>query len=531
MKLIRIAVLCWLASGLVWISAQAQVTVSTSKNDNSRTGQNLSETILTPANVNVNSFGKLFSQTLDGYAYAQPLYVPNLTINGAAHNVVFVATEHDSVYAFDADSNTGINASPLWQTSFIDPAKGINTVSSSTVGCGDITPEIGVTSTPVIDPSNNTLFVIAKTDENGRIFHRLHALNILTGAEQPGSPVAIGAKVKGTGEGGTNGVVGFNPLREAQRPGLLLLNGNVVIGWASHCDNQPYHGWVMAYNESTLAQVGVWNSSPDGGLAGVWQSGTGLASDGTDIFLATGNGTYDGPKGGDDFGDSIVKLSPPTGNRFQVLDFFTPYNQLSLSGADEDVGSGGVLLLPDQGAGAPHEFLALEVGKEGSIYLMDRTHMGHYNSSSNQIVQDLENAIGGLWASPSWWNNNVYFGGSDDYLRLYTFDSTTGLLSPTAVSQSQTFFGFPGPTVSISANSDSDAIAWVLQTDDYGSGSATLHAFDATNLATEFYNSGMNSSRDNPGGAVKFTIPTIANGKVYVPAVDTLSVFGLLQGK
>ena len=312
----------------------------------------------------------------------------------------------------------------------------------------------------------------------------------------------------------------------------MLLNGNVIIGWASHCDNQPYHGWVMSYNETSLKQVGVWNSSPNGGLAGVWQSGTGLASDGTDVFLATGNGTYDGPKGGDDFGDSIVKLAPLTGNRFQLLDFFTPYNQGSLSSADEDVGSGGVLLLPDQGAGAPHRYLALQVGKEGSIYLMDRTHMGHYNpNNNNQIVQDLENAIGGLWSSPSWWNNNVYLGGSDDYLRLYTFDSTTGLLSPTAVSQSQTFFGYPGPTVSISANGDSDAIAWVLQTDDYGSGSATLHAFDATNLTTELYNSSMNSSRDNPGGAVKFTVPTIANGKVYVPAVDTLSVFGLLQGK
>ena len=529
MKWFRVAVLSLLASGLVWVPAQAQVTVSTSKNDNSRTGQNLSETILTPQNVNVNSFGKLFSQTLDGYVYAQPLFVPNLTINGAVHNVVFVATEHDSVYAFDADSNTGINASPLWQTSLINPAQGITTVSTSEYNCTDITPEIGITSTPVIDTSSNTLFVAAQTKENGGFFHRLHALNILTGAEQPGSPVAITARVKGTGEGSSKGSVAFNPLREGQRPGLLLLNGNVVIGWASHCDTKPFHGWVMAYNETSLTQVGVWNSSPNGGLAGVWQSGTGLASDGTDIFLATGNGTYDGPKGGDDFGDSIVKLAPPTANRFQVLDFFTPYNQGSLSTNDEDVGSGGVLLLPDQGAGAPHRYLAVEVGKEGSIYLIDRTHMGHYTSSTNNIVQDLENAIGGLWSSPSWWNNNVYFGGRTDYLRLYTFDSTTGLLSPTAVSQSPTFFDL-GPTVSISANGDDDAIAWALQNDDYNGGSAILHAFDATNLATEFYNSNMNSSRDNPGGAVKFTIPTIANGKVYVPAVDTLSVFGLLEG-
>jgi hypothetical protein len=276
----------------------------------------------------------------------------------------------------------------------------------------------------------------------------------------------------------------------------------------------------------------VWNSSSNGGLAGVWQSGIGLASDGTDIFFATGNGTFDADPGGIDFGDSIIKLAPPARKTFQVLDYFTPYDEETLFATDDDLGSGGVLLLPDQGTTAPHEFLALQVGKEGSIYLMDRTNMGHYNSSNNsQIVQDMEDAIGGLWSSPSWWNNNVYFGGRYDYLRQYTFDSTTGLLSPTAASQSQTFFGYPGATISISANGDSDAIAWALQTDDFKRGPATLHAYDATNLATEFYNSNMNNSRDEPGQAIKFTIPTIANGKVYVPAVDTLSVFGLLSGK
>jgi len=511
------------------LPAYTQVAVTTSRNDNSRDGQNLNETTLTPANVNVTQFGKLFSQPVDGYVYAQPLYVPNVSIPGlGTHNVVYVATEHDSVYAFDADSNTGLNASPLWHTSFIDSAKGISPVPSGDVSCTDLVPEIGITSTPVIDTNTQTIFVVAKTKEHGKYFQRLHALNITTGAEQPGSPVTIRAQVRGTGEGSSNGIISFDALQEGQRPGLLLVTSTVFIAWASHCDNQPYHGWIIAYNESTLKASAVWNSTPNGGLGGVWQSGTGVASDGQFIFFATGNGTYDGPSGGRDFGDSVMKMPVPA-SQSHAFDFFTPYDQNSLSGADTDVGSGGVLLLPDQGSGAPHQHLLVQVGKSGSIYLIDRDHMGHYNPQNNdQIVQDMENAIGGLWATPAWWNNNVYFGGSSDYLRQYTFDPGSGLLSASAASLSPTYFGFPGPTPSISANETNDAIVWVLQTDDYGSGPATLHAYDATNLASELYNSDQNLSRDNPGGAVKFTVPTIANGKVYVPAVQQLSVFGLL---
>jgi len=508
----------------------AQVSVTTSRNDNSRDGQNLSETILTPSNVNTAGFGKLFAHAVSGYVYAQPLYVPNVNIPGlGVHNVVYVATEHDSVYAFDADSKTGLNSSPLWHTSFIHPKRGITTVSSSDVNCSDIVPEIGITSTPVIDTTTGTMYVIAKTKESGKFFQRLHALDITTGAERSGSPVVISAHVKGKGDGNVNGVVYFDPLTEGQRPGLLLQNGNVYIGWASHCDNGPYHGWVMSYDETTLKQTAIWISTPNGGLGGVWQSGTGLAGDSEfNVFVATGNGTYDGKKGGDDFSDTVTKLAQPVGNRFRLADWFTPYNQLDLSNNDTDVGSGGVLLLPDQGMGAPHRHLLVQVGKEGSIYLIDRDKMGHFNLKSNQIVQDMENAIGGLWATPAWWNNNVYFGGSDDNLRQYTFDPTTGLLSSGAVSVSPTYFGFPGPSPSISANGTSDAIVWVLQTDDYGSGSATLDAYDATNIGTELYNSGQNASRDNPGGAVKFTVPTVANGKVYVPAVQRLTVYGLL---
>jgi len=519
--------LCFLASTLFAV-ATAQVSVTTSKNDSARTGQNIEETILTPDNVHVRSFGRLFSHAVDGYVYGQPLYMPSLRINGSVHNVVFVVTEHDSVYAFDADSNKGINAGPLWHVSFIDPAEGITTVPDDDVACMDIQPEIGITSTPVIDPDTNTIFVVAKTKENGEYQQRLHALDILTGAEQPGSPVTISASVWGTGEGSQNGVIRFNALRQLQRAGLLLVNGNVVVAWGAHCDTEPYHGWVISYDETTLQQTGVWNSTPNGGMGGIWQSGTGLSSDSTSIFFATGNGTFDG-RAARDYGSSVVKLSAPGSLPLQEHSFFTPYNQQQLADGDVDLGSGGVLLLPDQGVGVPHRYLAVQVGKQGSIYLLDRTHMGHYDSGENHVVQDLEDAIGGMWATPSWWNNNVYFGGIDDYLRQYTFDTTTGLLSPVAASQSQTYFGYPGPTVSISANGDSDAIAWVLQTDDNSmTDGATLHAYDATNLATEFYNSAINNSRDNPGGAVKFSVPTIANGKVYVPGAQKLSVFGLL---
>jgi hypothetical protein len=515
------------------LPAYAQVSVTTSRNDNSRDGQNLSESILTLANVSATSFGKLFSHAVDGDVYAQPLYLPNVAIPGlGTHNVVYVATQHDSVYAFDADSNTGVNSSALWHRSFIHPKHGITTVSSGDVGCTDIVPEIGITSTPVIDTATGTIYLIAKTKENGKFFQRLHALDITTGKERSGSPMVIRAKVKGNGDGNVNGEVYFDPLREGQRAGLLLQNGSIYIGWASHCDNGPYHGWVMSYDETTLKQIAVWNSTHNGGLGGVWQSGTGLAADSAfNVFFATGNGTYDGKKGGDDFSDTVAKLAPPVGQRFPLADWFTPYNQLDLSNGDVDVGSGGVLLLPDQGTGAPHQHLLVQVGKQGSIYLIDRDKMGHFNQNSNKIVQDMENAIGGMWATPAWWNNNVYFGGSGDTLRQYTFDPAMGLLSAGAVSVSPTYFGFPGTTPSISANGTSDAIVWTLQTDSYGTGSAILHAYDATNVGTELYNSTQSGSRDDPGGAVKFTVPTVANGKVYVPAVQQLTVYGLLGGK
>jgi hypothetical protein len=525
MKLLLVAAVA-LAGALI---ASAQVSVTTNRNDNARDGQNLNETILTPSNVNSTQFGKLFSQSVDGMVYAQPLYVPSVAISGlGTHNVVFVATEHDSVYAFDADNNTGINASPLWHSSFIDPAKGVTTVPNSDVTCEQIVPEIGITSTPVIDPATQTLFVLVTTKENGSYVQRLHALNITTGQEQADSPVVIQAQVKGSGGGSQNGIISFDTKVQGQRPGLLLVNGNIVIAWASYCDERVFHGWIMSYDETRLSQNGLINVTADGTDGGIWQSGTGIASDGKHIFVAVGNGTYDGPQGGKDFGDSIIKLSTNIKQQGS-FDYFTPYNQAKLSETDTDVGSGGVLLLPDQGSGAPHQHLLVQVGKTGSIYLIDRDHMGGYNPKNNhQIVQDMENAIGGMWASPGWWNNNVYFGGEYDNLRQYTFNTTTGLLSSSAVYITTTYFNYPGPTPSISANGNNDAILWVLATDSYPKAPAVLHAYDATNVSTEFYNTDQNPSRDTAGLAVKFTVPTVVNGKVYVPAQSELDVYGLL---
>jgi len=516
--------------------------VFTQHNDNGRTGQNLNETVLTPTVVgNTATFMKLFSQPVDGFIYAQPLYVPNVAIAGkGTHNVVYVATEGDTVFAFDADNNAGQNAAPLWQASLIamnhGATQGETTVdSNSDIGCTDLVPQVGITSTPVIDPSTGTLYVEAHSKlMNGTFIHRLHALDITSGAEKAGSPVAITASVSGTGDGGTTDV--FNPLLHLNRPGLLLANGEVYLGYASHCDIQPYHGWVFAFDAGTLTQKSVFNATPNGAEGGIWQAGAGLAADDqVNIFTVTGNGTFDTTGTVVDFGDSIFKLSPNSGN-LALTDYFTPFDQNSLNGGDVDLGSGGVLLLPDQAGANPH--LLVQAGKEGTIYLVNRDQMTagnqHYCSGCNsdpEIVQELQTAIGGLWSMPAYWNGNVYFWGSGDLLQQYTVSSGRLSLSPLA---SSTFgLGFPGATPAISANGATNAIVWAIDSTQYGfpdqasAGPAVLHAFDATNVANELYNTTMAAgNRDTAGNAVKFAVPTIANGKVYIGTQKELDVYG-----
>ena len=515
MRASRIAAfICTILCGLA-VAGFAQVNVTTQHNDTMRTGQNLSETVLTPSDVNVDGFGKLFSHFVSGQVYAQPLYLSNVSIpNQGTHNVIYVATEEDQIYAFDADSNQGSDAKALWERSFTNPARGITPVPSSDEGCGDLTPWIGITGTPVIDPTTNTMYVVVSTKENGAYYQRLHALDVTTGQEKFGGPVSIRA---------LRGPMVFNAQYEGQRAGLLLENGSVYIAWGSHCDITPYAGWLMAYSASTLQQQAVFPTNNNYNLGGIWMAGSGVAAD-TDgnIFVATGNGKF---TGGQDFGDSILKLDP-SGNTFAVADFFTPANQSYLASNDLDLGSGGVMLLPDQPGS--HPYLLVQSGKEGTIYIVDRTNMGKYNANSNSNLQTLYYAVGGMWSMPAYWNGYVYVWGEFDVIKAYSL--TDGLLSSSPTSEGSHGVIYPGATPSISANGSTNAIVWAIESDAYGTGAAVLHAYDATNLATELYNSNQNSTRDNPGIAVKFTVPTVANGKVYVAEQNEMSVYGLLSG-
>ena len=522
------------------LGAQAQTNVVTQHNDIARTGQNLNETILTPANVNSNTFGKLFSYSIDGQAYAQPLYVAGVRMGsgtvqaGTTHNVVFVATEHDSVYAFDADSNGGSNASPLWKITLLDSAhgagSGTTTVPNGDVGTDDINPEIGITATPVIDAASNTLYVVGKTKENGNYFQRLHALDITTGAEKSGSPVTLSAQVNGNGNGSSGGVLRFDAKLENNRAGLLLLNGNVYIAFAAHGDQGPYHGWILAYDATTLRQTSAFCATPNGAASGIWMSGAGLAADTINsgrLFVATGNGAFSaGPpyNASMNYGDDLLRLET-SGGGMSVSDQFTAFNQLDLSNRDLDLGSGGVLLLPDQSSGG-HTHLMVQAGKEGRIYLVDRDNLGGFNSNGDNIVQEVTGQLGGLFGSAAYWNGHLYFWASNDNLSSFSFSN--GIINSLTAASSENG-GFPGATPSISSNGNSNGIVWDVLTSAYTSGgSAVLLAHNAINVSNTLYSSNQNSSRDNPGGATKFVVPTITNGKVYVGTSNFLTVYGLL---
>ena len=524
------------------LPSSSQVSVLTEHNDIARTGQNLNETVLTPNNVNVSTFGKLFTFSVDGYVYAQPLYVPNLTVHSISHNVLFIATEHDSVYAFDADSNGGTNASPLWHITLLDSAhgaaSGATTEPSADVGTTDLVPEIGITGTPVIDPSTNTIYLIGVTVESGNAVQRLHALDITSGAEKFGGPVVIQASVPGTGVGSVGGVLKFDPTWANNRPGLLLLNGIVCAAFAAHGDNGPWHGWVLAYKANTLAQTGVFCSTPNGIGSGIWMSGTGLAADVTDptnhpygrMFTSTGNGSYNATipyTSSMNYGDDILHLDLTNGAP-TVADAFTPFNQASLSNSDVDLASGGVLLLPDQTSGG-FAHLLVQVGKEGTIYLVNRDSMGGFNSSGDNIVEELQNQVQGLWSAPAYWNNNIYFWGNGDYLKAFSL--VGGRLSGTPTSVSSETSGYPGATPAVSASGTSNGIIWTIATDQYyNDGPAVLQAHLATNVATTLYTSAQNPTRDTAGTAVKFAVPTISNGKVYIGTQGQVNVYGLLAG-
>ncbi len=532
-------------------AAVGQTNVVTQHYDNARTGQNTSETILTPTNVNTSSFGKLFSYPVDGWVYAQPLYMPGVTMGGGTpqagttHNVLFVATEHDGVYAFDADSNTGANANPLWKVTLLDAAHGAaagaTTMPNGDVSTGDIVPEIGITGTAVIDPATNTMYVVGKTKEGSNHIQRLHALDITTGAEKFGGPMVLSGSVPGNGNGSSGGTLKWDPLWENNRPGLLLLNGIVYIGFGSHGDNGPWHGWILAYRASNLSQTGAWCASPNGSADGIWMSGAGLAADVPAgkpfgrIFTSTGNGTHSATTPYDNtmsYGDSIIKLDlnngVPTMNASGTVvgDDFTPHDQANLNNGDTDQASGGALLLPDSVGGGGRQLV--HVGKTGRVYVIDRENMGGYNPNNTKDPQEKA-SVSGMWSSPAYWNGNLYFWGSGDHLKAFSFAS--GAISANPTSTSAESSNFPGATPTISANGTTNGIAWSVKTDNYGSsGREVLYAHDATNVSKLLYSTEQNVGRDNPGNSVKFIVPTVINGKVYFGSETQLNVFGLLNG-
>ena len=561
-----------LASSTVAVTDLAGV--FTYHNDLARDGANLQEYALSSSTVKTATFGKLFACSVDGAVYTQPLWVPGLNIGGGIHNVIFVATQHNSLYAFDADASPCVK---YWQVSLIDTLHGGTAGEKSIVWqdvgyCyGDVYPEVGVTGTPVIDPATSTIYVVSASEiagansgncslPAGTFYHRLHAIDLLTGSEKFNAPVTIAASVPGTGDGSVGGTVSFNSQLHHNRSGLALANGTVYVAFAAHEDATPYHGWVIAYSASNVQnQTAVFNTTPNGlngADGGIWGGGGAPAIDsGGDVYVSTGNGDFDEapPPPNYDYGDSLLRLHPmngstPNGVNLSVAGWFTPFDQLSLQQSDADLGSGAQILLPDQAVGPPH--LLAQVGKEGTLYLVDRDNMGQYNASDNsQIIQSFS-AGGGLWGTPAFWNNGFYYVGAWDFLKVFAFDPSTGLFNPTPASQSSNVFPFPDATPSISSLGVSNGIAWAIDASLYGyasqsaaggincyvapppsacTGPAILHAYDATNLATEYWNSAQaGSNRDKAGNAVKFVPPTIANGKVYLGTRTEVDVYGLL---
>ena len=518
------------------LNAAGFVVVPTYHNDNARTGQNTLETTLTPDNVNVGKFGRLYSFPVDGYVYAQPLYMPQVAIPGnGIHNVLIVATQHDSVYAFDADSPT---PDPLWRVNFLNPDAGITTVSASDVNASDILPEIGITSTPVIDLASNTVYVVAATKQNGAFYHRLHALDMTSGAEKFGGPRLIQAAYPGAAQDGNDGVLSFSSRFQLQRAALLLSKGKIYIAFASNADSGLYHGWVIAYDATTMRQVGAWVSTPNGYQGGIWMSGCGVSADSNgDLYLSIANGPFDvyGEQPGANFSDSVVKLRPGASG-LNLVDFFTPFSQAKMAKEDLDLGSAGVLLLPDQPGTFPH--IAVTSGKNGHIYVLNRDNFGGYNTALNgnpQVIQEISGQLRQQMGTPAYWNGRLYFGpGISPHLDgVKAFALHNGTLSTTPASQSAAIYHLTRSTVSVSANGNGNGIVWAVDNDAYYAahqGPAVLHAYDARNLAHELYSSNQRASRDNPGQASKFTVPTVANGKVFVGTANQVSVYGLLQG-
>jgi len=506
-------------------AAASSTDVLTYHNDNGRTGQNLTETILTTTNVTSAKFGKLGFYSVDGLVDAEPLYAANVAVPGnGTHNLLIVPTENDSVYAFDADSG-GV----IWKVSMLKSGE----TTSDNRGCGQVSPQIGVTSTPVIDRAkgpNGAVYVVAMS-KNGSTYHqRLHALDLALGTELFSGPVDIQATYPGTGDN-TNGTsVVFDPKQYKERAALLLLNGVIYTTWASHCDDRPYTGWIMGYNESTLGQTSVLNVTPNGNEGAIWMAGDGPAADSSgNIYFLDANGDFDATLNGSsfpsdgDYGNAFLKLST-TGGQLAVADYFEMDNEASENGSDTDLGSGGEMLLPDLSDGAGHTLhLAVGAGKDSNLYVVNRDNMGKFSSNNSTIYQELAGKLpGGVWSMPAYFNNTVYYGSVGSPILAFTI--TNAKLSTSAAFQTSNSFGYPGTTPSISANGTSNGIVWAVE----NSNPAVLHAYNAANL-NELYNSNQASgARDQFGNGNKYITPMIVNGKVFVGTPNGVAVFGLL---
>jgi hypothetical protein len=505
--------------------------VTTYHDDIARDGLNAEETILTLSNVNSAQFGKIGFDTVDGLVDAEPLYLANVIVGGGLHSVLYVATEHGSLYAFDAD-----NGAQLWKVSLV----GSGETTSDDRGCGQVSPEIGITSTPAIDRRqgvNGTLFTVGMTkDASGSYHQRLHALDITTGAEIGGSPTEITAIYPGTGASASGGNVLFEPGQYKERAALLLLNDNVYLGFSSHCDIRPYTGWVMGYSESTLQQTQVLNLTPNGSEGSIWMSGDGMAADSSgNLYFLDANGSFDttldasGFPANGDFGNAMLKVS--TSGALAVEDYFETYNTVTESDEDEDLGSGGEVLLPDEtDAASVVRHLIVGAGKDSNIYLADRDNMGKFEAgivTDPNIYQEVMGALAGqVFATPAFFNGVLYYGAVGDALKA--FPMTDAKLATTPSSRSSTSFPYPGTTPSISANGTQDGIVWALESSMSAPG--VLHAYDTANLTHELYNTGQAAGgRDSFGNGNKFITPLIVNGKVYVGTQTGVAVFGLLE--
>lgn len=511
-------------------AAPSSIDVVTYHYDNLRTGQNTQETILTPTNVNSTQFGKLGEFAVTGRVDAQPLYLSNLSIPGAGmKNVLYVATEHGCVYSFDADSIASSASKPIWIASTELPGE----VPSDDRGCGQVTPEIGVTSTPVIDRKRGTIYVVAVSKSaGGNYVHRIHALDLTTGAERFGGPTVITASYPGTGSDSFGGNLFFDPSLYNERPGLLEFNGTIYTTWGSHCDQGAYTSWVIAYSADTLKQTAVLNLVPNGNRGGIWMSGAAPAVDASgNIYFIVGNGTFDTnltPSGfppQHDCGNCFAKISPISSSPpLSLLDYFTPSNTVSQSDQDLDFGSGGPLLLPDMtDASGATRHLALGSGKDANIYVLDRDNIGKFNSAADNVYQLIPGELsGGEFGKPSYFNNTVYYGAVGDSLKAFPISNAKLATAPT--SQSPTNFAYPGTTPSISANGNTNGIVWAVE----NGGTGVLHSYDATNVGKELYNSDQASNARDHFADNKFITPMVANGRVYVGTPASVAVFGLL---